>query len=102
MTKEELQELADYAHQEMMDYCKIHNLDPQTVYIFRNSTHGQKVQSTCGATTDFQTGEDGHGIAPIAKAEDCSFDWTPSPGGTGGVVWHYSAQDGWKFVQAFE
>ena len=102
MTPEEFAALTEYAYQEMMEYLETEELDPQENYCFRETTGDQQTPSRCSATTDYSVDQSGHGISPIAEAEHCSFDWTPSPGGTGGAVWHYDQKDGWKFVKSYE
>ena len=102
MTQEELIDLANYAYAEMMEFMESNLLDPQNNYCFRESTGEEKIPSSCEATTVFTVDEHGHGLSDIAETEHCSFDWTPSPGGTGGAVWHYDKADGWKFVKSYE
>ena len=102
MSEKEFLELAQYAYEEMMSYLESNNLDPQENYCYRETTGEEKIPSTCHSTKDYSVDESGHGITPMAETEHCTFDWTPSPGQTGGVVWHYDQNDGWKFVKAYE
>ena len=96
-------ELIEFAIAEIFAYMEDNNLKPEENHCVRATTGEEPEPSTCQATTTFTVTEDGHGESLLnATVEHCTFDWTPSPGGSGGAVWHYSSVDGWKFVQAFE
>ncbi len=96
-------ELIEYAVAEMFAYMEANKLDPSVNHCVRDSTLGKLIPGTCHATTLFEIDEHNHADSELlVGAVHCTFDWTPSPGGTGGAVWHYDEVDGWKFVQAFE
>lgn len=96
-------ELIEYAIAEMFAYMESNGLKPEENHCVRASTGDKLIPSTCQATIEFEVGEDDHAESELlVGAEHCTFDWTPSPGGTGGVVWHYDELDGWKFVQVYE